>query len=300
LRIVTNRTDWEDQRAFLAVLDTGSLSGAARRLGVAQPTVRHRIETLERFLGVVLFTRSTGGLMPTEQVRSLGAHVRRMASASEAFVRAASAPADMVAGTVRFSAAEMVGVEVLPAMLAALRAKHPALAIELSLSNVSEDVLSQEVDIAVRMHPPVQESLVAKRLGFVPISFFAHRDYVKRRGSPATIEELPDFDLIGSDRSLVDLQLDVKLSRALERKAFAFRTDSHPAQLAAIRAGLGIGITHTAIGNREPLLVHILPEITFYRFETWIVTHEDLRQVARIRATFDHLVEERKRYASPQ
>lgn len=295
-----DRTDWDDQRAFLAVLETGSLSAAARRLGVAQPTVRHRIETLERFLGVALFSRSTGGLVPTEQAQSLGTHVRRMASASEAFVRAASAAPDMVAGTVRISAAEMVGVEVLPAMLAALRAKHPALAVELSLSNVSEDVLGQEVDIAIRMHPPVQALLIAQRVGFVPISFFAHRDYVKHRGTPATIDQLPDFDLIGSDRSSADLQLAAKLSRTLERKDFALRTDSHPAQLAAIRAGLGIGITHTAIGDRDPLLVRILPDMTFYRFETWIVMHEDLRQVARIRATFDHLVEAWKRYASPQ
>jgi DNA-binding transcriptional LysR family regulator len=294
-----DRADWEDQRAFLAVLETGSLSGAARRLGVAQPTVRHRIEALERFLGVVLFSRSTGGLVPTEQARSLGAHVRSMASASEAFVRAASAPPDRIAGTVRISAAEMFGVEVLPAMLAALRAKHPALAIELSVSNESEDVLSQEVDIAIRMHPPVQASLIAKRVGFVPISFFAHRDYVKRRGEPATIAELPDFDLIGSDRSSADLQLAAKLSGTLKRRSFAFRTDSHAAQLAAIRAGLGIGITHTVIGNRDPLLVRILPEVTFYRFETWIVMHEDLRQVARIRAASNHLVEEWKRYASP-
>src|SRR5690554_2089182 len=92
---------WDDQRVFLAVLEEGSLSGAARRLGLSHPTVRSRIEALERELGAVLFTRSVNGLTPTETARALGAPARTMAMASELFVRQASAPEREVAGTVR-------------------------------------------------------------------------------------------------------------------------------------------------------------------------------------------------------
>src|SRR4051812_25422153 len=101
-RFSMNRSlDWDDQRAFLAVLEEGSLSAAARRMGLTQPTMRARIEALERVLGVVLFTRSVRGLVPTEQARALGDSARAMARASEAFVRAASGAPGEVAGVVR-------------------------------------------------------------------------------------------------------------------------------------------------------------------------------------------------------
>jgi len=290
--------DWDDQRAFLAVLETGSLSGAARRLGVAQPTVRHRVEALERALGQALFTRSTNGLVPTELAQRLGAHARAMESASQAFVRAASAAPDRVAGSVRLSAAEMVGVEVLPPILAALRRRHPALAVELSLTNAAEDVLAQEVDIAVRMHRPSQAALVARCIGTVRIGFFAHRRYAERRGLPRSREELAGFDLIGPDRAGPDLRVLAALDPLLGRDAFALRTDSHPAQLAAVRAGLGIGPVHLAIGQCEPDLVRVLPELVLHGFETWVVMHEDLRREARVRAVFEHLVERLTRYVA--
>src|SRR5688500_8024889 len=113
-------SDWEHQRAFLAVLREGSLSGAARVLDVAQPTVRRRIEDLESTLGTALFTRSPGGLQPTEIALALAHHAETMALAADAFIRSASAGAREIAGTVRITASEVVAVEVLPANLAAL------------------------------------------------------------------------------------------------------------------------------------------------------------------------------------
>lgn len=291
------QADWEDQRSFLAVLESGSLSAAARQLGVAQPTVRSRIERLERSLGAVLFTRSANGLAPTAQARALGQHARAMAMASDAFVRAASASVDAIAGTVRLSVSEFVGVEVLPPMLAPLRARHPDLSIEISLSNAPADLLGQEVDIAVRMHPPRQEALVARRIGAIPLCLFAHRDYVTRHGRPESLEALSDFDLIGPDRSIADLSLLGRLGPAMERAAFAIRTDSHPAQFAAIRAGLGIGVVQRPLGLRTADLVPILPAFVAHEMESWIVMHEDLRRVPRIRALFNHLVAEFTRYA---
>lgn len=116
---------WDDQRAFLAVLEEGSFSAAARRLGLAQPTVRARIEALEAAAGTTLFTRSVHGLTPTEQARSLGAWARAMAHASEAFIRGATAGLGEPVGTVRISTSEFIGVEVIPAMLARLADRHP-------------------------------------------------------------------------------------------------------------------------------------------------------------------------------
>jgi DNA-binding transcriptional LysR family regulator len=280
------------------VLEEGSLSGAARRLGVAQPTVRARVEALERTLRTVLFTRSVKGLVPTELARALGESARVMARASEAFVRAASAPPGEAAGAVRLSVSEFVGIEVLPPMLARLRERHPGLVVEFVLSNASANLLEQEVDIAVRMSPPRQEALVAKKVGSIPLGLFAHVDYLARRGHPETPSDLARHDLIGPDRARADLELGATLFPDLDRGRFVVRTDSHPAQLAAARAGLGIAFVQRPIGLADPRLRQVLPELTIGRWDTWIVTHENLRELPRVRAVFDHLVEAFQHFVS--
>lgn len=289
--------NWDDQRAFLAVFDEGSLSGAARLLGVTQPTVRARIAALEQALGTVLFTRSVNGLAATEHARAVADSARAMAKASEAFARAASAPPGEIAGSVRISVAEFVGIEVLPPMLATLRAAHPRIVVELSLSNSSADILEQEVDVAVRMHPPRQEALVAKKIGAIELGLFAHHDYLARKGIPATLDDLAHHDMIGSDRTRADLQMAAAVHPAMAREHLVARTDSHPAQLALARAGLGIAVVHRAIGRSDPRLAEVLPGLEIASLDTWIVTHEDLRRVPRVGAVFDHLTAAFAEYA---
>jgi DNA-binding transcriptional LysR family regulator len=291
-------TDWEDHRAFLAVLRTGSLSAAARALRVTQPTIRRRLESLERAVGAALFTRSPSGLTPTETARSLGAHAEAMAEAAEAFARAASAEAETPAGIVRITASDVMGAEVLPPILARLRRRHPGLVLELSLTNRSEDLLRQHADIAVRMVRPAQAALVARHVGAVRLGLFAHRAYLDANGTPASLAELGRFALIGPDRETADLDALRQSDLELRREMLALRTDSQLAQLAAIRAGLGIGLCHRALAARSTDLVAVLPDAFAYELPTWIAMHEDLRHVARIRASFDHLVREVGAYAA--
>lgn len=288
---------WDDQRIFLAVLEEGSLSAAARRLGLSHPTVRSRIETLEERLGAVLFTRSINGLTPTETAKALGDPARTMAMASDLFVRLASAPAGEVAGTVRMSVPEFMGIEVVPAMLARLHEAHPRIRIELSLSNLQANLLAQEVDIAVRTVQPKQEALVARKAASIPLGLFASHDYVARRGIPTELAELSLHDLIGPDRSRGDLALAQALGIDFTRTGMVLQTDSHPAQLAAARAGLGIALSQVPVGNADPRLVRILPDIDLVRLDTWIVTHENLSQVPRVRAVFDGLAEAFRSFA---
>lgn len=282
--------DWERQRAFLAVLREGSLSGAARLIGTAQPTVRRRIEELESSLGTALFTRSPMGLLPTERALALREHAEAMALAAEAFVRSASAGAADVAGTVRISASEIVAIEVLPPILADLCRHHPQLAIELSPNNRNEDLLRREADIAVRMVPPRQEALVARRVGAIPLGLHAHRDYLAARGTPRALGDLSQHAIIGVESDSPILRQLQRDSQMVERSAMAFRSDSDLAQLAVIRAGLGIGICQVPIGARDPNLIRLLPEALNLDLETWVVCHEDQRGVARVRAVFDALV----------
>lgn len=284
------KSDWERQHAFLAVFNEGSLSGAARALGIAQPTVRRRIEELEALAGTALFTRTPQGLDPTEIGRALAGHAETMALAADAFVRTASAAAGEVAGTVRVTASDVIAVEVLPPILAELMAQHPALTIELSPSNRNEDVLRREADVAVRMATPRQEALVARRIGTVPLGIHAHEDYLARHGYPASIEELRRHVVIGTDANTSMLRAVQERGLKVSREDFRFRSDSDLAHVAAIRAGLGIGVCQIPLAARDPRLVHLLSDAFRFDLETWVICHEDLRGVARVRAVFDALV----------
>lgn len=287
---MSNQISWDDQRLFLAILEEGSLSAAARRLALSQPTVRVRLERLEQSLGTVLFTRSANGLTPTSEALALHGPARAMEMASEQFVRQASAPLDEVGGTVRLSVPEFMGVEIVPAILAELRETHPAVRIELSLSNAPADLLEQEADLAVRTFAPKQEALIARKVAAIPLGFFASPAYLARRGTPLDLSELTMHDLIGSDRDPSDLALTRKLAPDLPQSAWVLRTDSHPAQIAAARAGVGICVIQVPLGLKDPRLQHVLPGFTVTTLDTWVVTHENLRDVPRVRAVFDALV----------
>lgn len=290
-------TDWERQRAFLAVIDTGSLSAAARQLGAAQPTVRRRIEDLEAQLGVALFTRSPSGLTPTPLGKDLAQHARAMALAAASLARAASAEAGAASGVVRITASEVIGMEVLPALLADLRETHPGLVFELALTNRSEDLLRREADIAVRMVRPTQEALVAKRIGNIGLGMFAHKRVLDAWGRPTTLEEARRLPLIGYESETISVRAVRAMGLDLQVQDFAFRTDNDVAQLAAIRAGLGLGICQVGLATRDPMLERVMTDVFAFDLETFVVTHEDLKDVRRVRLVFDALVDGLTRYA---
>ena len=282
---------WEDQRAFLAVIEDGSLSAAARRLGLSQPTVRARIVSLEQALGSALFVRSVGGMVPTSQALTLADHARAMRRASDAMMRAASSSPGEIAGNVRLSASEFMGIEVLPAMLASLRARHPGIRVELVVSNEVANLLEQEVDVAVRTTDPRQQALVARKVARIPLGLFAHQSYLAGRGTPAALADLARHDVIGPDRHQADLALAAPLMAHLPPGGFALRTDSHPAQFAAARAGLGIAAVQVPVAEACANLVRVLPGIQIGLLEAWVVSHEDLRHVPRVRAVIELLAE---------
>ncbi|HEX4511487.1 MAG TPA: LysR family transcriptional regulator, partial [Burkholderiaceae bacterium] len=151
--------NWEWYRSFVCVLEAGSLSAAGRAMGMTQPTVGRHIDSLESALQLKLFTRSFDGFAPTDAALELKPYAVALASSAAALRRVASSHGDGVRGTVRLTASEVVGVEVLPPILTALRRQHPALVIELVLSNQVDDLLRREADIAVRMVRPTQNAL---------------------------------------------------------------------------------------------------------------------------------------------
>ncbi len=288
--------DWDLYRAFLGVLDTGSLSGAARTLGLTQPTVGRQIEALEASLGAVLFTRSPGGLRATEAALALQPHAQAMASAAEALLRTASGEADQVRGVVRVTASHIVGAEILPPILTRFHEAHPEVIIELDLSDRQEDLLRRDADIAVRMARPTQGALTARRVGSVPVGLFAHRRYLERHGAPTRLE--PGLAGIGFDRNVQMLAALRDLQLPLTREHFAFRSDSDLAQLAALRAGFGIGGCQYGIARRDPDLIPVLTDAFRFDMEVWVAMHEDLKSSLRMRLMFDALVDGMAEYVA--
>lgn len=288
---MTSTIEWELYRSFLGVLRTGSLSGAARQLGVAQPTVGRHIAALEAALGLLLFTRSQNGLLATDAALALQPHAEAMQSASAALERAAASVGDGVRGVVRITASEVVGVEVLPPILRGLRERYPALQVELALSNDMQDLLQREADIAVRMAPPQQDQLVARRIGAIELGLHASADYAARHGLPANFEELGQHAVIGYDRVTPYVRAALARMPAFARERFAYRADGDLAHLALIRAGAGIGFCQVPLARREPVLQRVLADEFRLQLDTWVAMHEDLRNSPRCRAAFDVLAE---------
>jgi len=283
------RISWELYRSFLAVLTEGSLSGAARALDIAQPTVGRHVAALERSLGTPLFTRSQTGLRPMESALSLRTYAEAMSNSVAALERAAASQGTGVHGVVRVTASEVIGVEVLPAIIAQLREEHPNLQVELVLSNRMQDLLQREADIAVRMARPTQKLLIARRIGHIGLGLHATKQYLKRCGAPETIADLQHHALIGFDQPTAFIRAAGKSLPAFQREAFAMRANSDLAQLALIRSGAGIGVCQVAIATRDGL-ARVLRKQFSLLLDTWIVMHEDLRNSPRCRATFDALV----------
>ncbi|MBB3655228.1 DNA-binding transcriptional LysR family regulator [Rhizobium sp. BK650] len=281
---------WDFYRSFLAVLQHGSLSAAARELGLTQPTIGRHIDALEEAVGAELFTRSSNGLLPTDMALDLQPYAETLATTAAALLRTASSQRDKVEGTVRISASEVIGIEVLPPIIADLQEAYPGLHVELSASDTLEDLMNREADIAVRMAEPQQDALLVRRIGDIPLGFHAHRRYLERHGTPQTMAELAGHRFIGFDRQTAYIRMMRKLYPLADELSYIFRTSSQLAQIAAIRAGIGIGICQTGLARPNPDLVHILANEFEIPLRTWVAMHQNLKTSPRCRVTFDALV----------
>ena len=292
--------NWDLYRTFLAVLEHGSLSAAARALGLTQPTVGRHIDELQEQLGIVLFTRSQSGLVPTDTAIGLRPYAEALRSTAKALQRAASAERGAVQGTVRITAAEVVGIEVLPPILTGIRNSFPDLEFELVLSNLVENLLRRDADIAVRMVAPNQDSLIAQKTGTVEIGFYATRGYLAQSGwadchDKIDWSELVKLDLIGFDTKTADIRSIIERNQHLGSVEFDMRVDSNTAQLAMMRAGFGVALCQSHLAARSGDCIRLIPEFSV-GLDTWITMHEGLRDTLRCRMVFDALVTGMKSY----
>lgn len=292
---------WEWYRTFLAVLREGSLSGASRVLAITQPTAGRHIAALESALDQVLFTRSQTGLLATDAALALRGLAETMESTASALTRTAtnfSRNGTTLRGVVRVAASEVIGIEVLPSLIARIRDAYPQIVIELVLSNRLQDLLHREADIAIRMTTPQQEQLIARRIGSIELGIHASAAYLARHGLPETPEDLRAHSLVGFDQDTPYIREAQQRYPLLTRDIFSLHTDSDVAQLNLIRAGAGIGICQLQLANRYIPLQRLLADYFSYYLDTWVVMHEDLRNSRCCKAVFDILAEGMQQYIS--
>lgn len=284
--------NWALIQSFLAALDHGSLLGAARRTGVSQPTLGRHITELESQLNLVLFERTGRGLQPTTQALALAEAARAMQAGAADFSRLASGAGQSLQGSVRLSASQPVACHLLPPILAGMRQALPQVSVELVVSNAVSNLLLREADIALRMVRPEQSSLVAQRIGQVTLNACASHDYLQRRGTPQSPEDLTEHDLIAGDQQQ-EVQAGLEaMGFAASALRFGLRTDDLNAQWAAVRCGLGIGFMGSYLPRSEPTVAVVLPTLALPVLPMWLTVHRELRTNARIRAVFDYLARE--------
>lgn len=284
--------DWNRAKAFLVTAEEGTLSAAARALGVAQPTLGRQVDALEEELGVILFERVGRGLALTPSGVELLEHVRAMGDAANRVALAAAGQSQSIEGTVCIAASEIYAALVLPPIVAKLRRAEPGLHLEIVASTRASDLKRREADIAIRNFQPTEPDLVAKKIRDVPARLYATPSYLERIGNPRLPSDLQRAEFIGIDRSGAFLTGLNRLGLSLTERNFPIVTENYLVMWELVKHGLGIGILDGDLGDAEPRVRRALPDFDPLLFPIWLVAHRELNTSRRVRVVFDLLATE--------
>ena len=280
---------WDHIRSFQAVAETGSLSAASRKLGLTQPTLGRHIDLLEDTLKVPLFVRGRDGMRLTDKGADLIATAAEMTASALEFERRAAGLDEAVTGTVRISANEVFGVLLLPPQLADFQRQNPGIDVELVVDNAAANLNRRDADIAIRMFRPTQNDLIARKITDLPLGLFAHDRYLDRHGTPETLDDLKQHNVIGFDRDPSLIEAAGAMGLTVTAGDFSLRSDSILAQFNAIRAGAGIGVAHLGLAARWPQVHQVLAQAPLPDLPLWLACHADIRFNARVRLMMDFL-----------
>lgn len=284
--------DWNRARAFLVTAEEGSLSAAARALGMAQPTLSRQVSALEAELGVLLFERVGHGLELTNSGRQLLEHVRAMGEAANSFSLTSHGQAQAIEGNVCISVGQSYAVHFLPPIIAKIRQLEPGITIELEISNKPSDLKRREADIAIRNFRPTEPDLIAKKISETDGCLYATHKFIENLGNPKTPYDLRDADFINIDKNMGLQKALNSMGFNLTEKNFPILSEDHIVSWEMTKSGLGIGIMDADIGDSEPLVARILPDLEPFLIPIWLVAHRELNTSPRIRMVFDLLAKE--------
>lgn len=288
---------WDDLRLILAVARQGSLSGAARMLGVTHSTIFRRLGAVEQRIGVRLFERFRDGYTPTPAGEEAAATAARVADQVADLERQLAGQDLRPSGTVRITSTATLALDVLMPHLAALRTTHPEIEIELVVSNELANLTRREADVAIRPTPDPSETLVGRRVADIAYAIYGAPDYLARHRH----KNLSEHSWIGLDDELANTVAGRWLRESFPTSRFAFRAGAVLVAREAARAGMGLAVLQCYCGDGAPGLRRLGKVLSQPRSALWLLTHHDLRRTARIRAVMDFLgkslASERPRFA---
>lgn len=287
-----NEPDWNHIRAFHATAETGSLSAAARRIGLTQPTLSRQVLALEAELGVTLFERAGRRLVLTQTGLALLEHVRAMGEAANSFALSAGGRSQEISGRVTISATDTYAAYLLPAIVERIVTDAPQITVVIISSNSLSDLNRREADIAIRHVSPEQPGLIGRHLGDTTAHFYASREWIEQNGAPTNPADLARAGIIGFDdteryaRYLRDIKIPIT--------AGDFRLVSENAVVVweMVKRGMGVAAMLREVAEGTPDIVQLLPDIEPIRVPIWLVTHRELHTSRRIRVVHDILAEE--------
>lgn len=285
------RFDWNHARAFLATAEAGSLSAAARALGITQPTLGRQVAALEREMRVVLFERVGRGLRLTPGGAALRDELQAMAEAATRFSRVAAGQSESIEGSIRITSTDVYAAHLLPPIILELRRRHPGIAVEIVADNAPTDLLRREADIAIRNYASTQVELVVRKLRDDVGHFYATPGYLRGIGNPRDAAEMARGQFIGfAPREAMAAAMQAR-GFDLTPAHFPIVSENHLVQWEYVKRGAGIGLMTEAVGDAEPLVRRVLPEAPGIRFPMYLAAHRELHASRRMRLVFDLLAE---------
>ena len=287
--------DWNKARAFLITAKEGSLSAASRALGMAQPTLGRQVDGLEQELGIVLFERVGRGLKLTPSGLELLTHVRDMGEAAGRVSMTALGQSQALEGTISISASETYAAVLLPPIVAKLRVLEPGIQVEIVVANHASDLRRREADIAIRNFRPTEPDLIAKKIGEADAVLYATPDYIKTIGDPTKPSDLRHADFVNMDHGGMMIKGLNALGLDLTEANFPLLTESYLVMWELVRQGAAIGILDAYIGDADPAVRRVLPDLEPLVFPIWLVSHRELTTSRRIRRVYDFLADELRR-----
>jgi DNA-binding transcriptional LysR family regulator len=285
LAVTPSELDWDDARMFLAVARARQMLGAARALGVNQATLSRRMAALEAALGARLLVRRTHGSELSDAGQELFETLERVETEMlgvQARLQGAEAAA---AGVVRIGAPDGFGVGFLAPRLARLADRHPDLTVQLVPTPRGFSLSRREADLAVMVGRPEKGRLVARKLTDYTLGLYASRGYLAARPAPTEAADLASHRLVGYVEDLIAAPALNYAAEFLRGWRSSVELTSAIGQVEAVRAGAGIGVLHDYLA-RDPELERVLPGLKAVR-SYWLAIHENLRDVARVRAAAD-------------
>lgn len=281
----------DEIEVFVKVLELGSFSAAARALVMPSTTVSARISALEKRLGMTLIKRTTRSLQATPEGQTYYDLCRAALLQFDDAEAALSHSFDEPSGMLVLTAPAVLGRSVLPRVIAEFRGAHPSVRVRTVATDRKVDMVSEGIDLAIRVGPLPNSSLIARKLGDGQGGYYASREYLARHGAPVTIEDLANHKTIGFTRDgnlteqmrrgndLVEVTLDA-----------AILTDDFYMARSFIAMGLGIGYLPSimAVGHdSSPSLVRVLPEIGSAKTAFFLVYPQQRFVPARTKSFID-------------